>query len=91
MEYTGHKCNDIVVKVISNLGKSNVDGPTKGDGGITKQLSEVQTQIQKLVDHVNIQLDTRLKEFESKRTTNLVMLPLTRSTSHNKLEPEDGL
>ena len=61
-----HKCNDIVVKVISNLGKSNDDGPTKGDGGITKQLSEVQNQIQKLVDHVNIQLDTRLKEFESK-------------------------
>ena len=61
-----HKCNDIVVKAISNFGKSNDDGPAKGDGGITKQLSEVQTQIQKLVDHVNIQLDTRLKEFESK-------------------------
>ena len=34
--------------------------------GFTKQLSEVQAQVQRLVDHVNTQLDNRLKEFETK-------------------------
>ena len=33
--------------------------------GITKQLSEVQAQVQKLVDQVNVQLNNRLKEFET--------------------------
>ena len=41
--------------------------------GITKQLSEVQAQVQKLVDQVNVQLDNRLKEFEN---INLATLPL---------------
>ena len=33
--------------------------------GITKQLSEVQAQVKKLVDQVNVQLNNRLKEFET--------------------------
>ena len=33
--------------------------------GITKQLSEVQAQVQRLVDQVNVQLNNRLKEFET--------------------------
>ena len=41
--------------------------------GITKQLSEVQAQVQKLVDQVNVQLNNHLKEFE---TINLATLPL---------------
>ena len=32
---------------------------------ITKQLSEVQEQVQKLVDKVNVQLQNCLKEFET--------------------------